>query len=192
MLPPDDQPLGADRYDPLTDQFRSAFQVRTDRPQLSPIGPTPALDTVDDRAHDLLRVMVVDDNVDAADALAALTEVLGCETRVCYGGTAALKALAEEIPDVLLLDLSMPDVNGLEVAARARALAGRHMFLLVATTALGDWEDRTATALAGFHFHLVKPVDMATLRATLDRFRSVRRTSLQLAPDSTSGASGLK
>ncbi|MBP3955892.1 response regulator [Gemmata sp. G18] len=184
MLPPDDQPSESDRI-ALRDPARSVFQVATGA--LWPAhahGPFVS-GALEDDPHHPLRVMVVDDNVDAADALAALTEVLGCETRICYGGVAALKALAEEVPDVLLLDLSMPEVNGLEVAARARALAGRRMFLLVATTALGDWEDRTATALAGFHFHLVKPVDMTTLRSALDRFRAVRGESPLLSPGST-------
>lgn len=124
-----------------------------------------------------LRVLVVDDNADAADALAAVAEMLGCEVRACYGGVAAIVAIAEDVPDVLLLDLSMPVVNGLEVAARARALAGGRPLLLVATTALGAWEDRAETALAGFHFHLVKPVDMRTLQAALDRFREVCRAT---------------
>jgi CheY-like chemotaxis protein len=122
-----------------------------------------------------LRVLVVDDNADAADALAAVAELLGCEARACYGGAEALDALQAELPDVLLLDLSMPKVDGLEVAARARALAGGRPMLLVATTARGNLEDRTATALAGFHFHLVKPIDTPALRAVLDRFRDLYR-----------------
>jgi CheY-like chemotaxis protein len=122
-----------------------------------------------------LRVLVVDDNADAADALAAVAELLGCETRACYGGAEALDALQAELPDVLLLDLSMPNVDGLEVAARARALAGGRPMLLVATTARGNLEDRTATALAGFHFHLIKPIDTPALRATLDQFRALYR-----------------
>jgi two-component system, OmpR family, response regulator len=85
----------------------------------------------------------------------------------------ALDALRAELPDVLLLDLSMPRVDGLTVAAHARALAGRRPLLLVATTALGALEDRTATALAGFHFHLMKPIDATTLRGALDRFRTL-------------------
>lgn len=120
-----------------------------------------------------LRVLCVDDLEDAADALAAVAELLGCEARACYGGEAALAAFEELRPDVVLLDLSMPGLDGLQVAARMRARADRRPLLLVATTALGSLEDRTATALAGFHFHLVKPVAMPTLRAALDRFRAV-------------------
>ena len=120
-----------------------------------------------------LRVLVVDDNPDAADALAEVAEWLGCKTRTAYSGAEALDLLREELPDVLLLDLTMPEVDGLEVAAHARRLAMRRPILLVATTALGSWEDRTATALAGFHFHMLKPIDTPTLRTALDRFRAL-------------------
>lgn len=120
-----------------------------------------------------LRVLAVDDVADAADALAAVAQLLGCEARSCHGGAEAIGLLREEFPDVLLLDLTMPVVDGLQVAAHARALAHGRPFLLVATTALGDWEDRTETALAGFHFHLVKPIDSQALRAALDRFRAL-------------------
>jgi CheY-like chemotaxis protein len=124
-------------------------------------------------------VLVVDDNEDAAEALAAVAELLGCEARACFGGLAALDALRTDLPDVLLLDLSMPGVNGLEVAVRARARARARPMLLVATTALGSLEDLTATALAGFHFHLLKPIDSATLRTVLDKFRALRRAGAE-------------
>jgi CheY-like chemotaxis protein len=122
-----------------------------------------------------LRVLVVDDNADAADALAAVAGLLGCEARACHGGAEALEALGEELPDVLLLDLSMPGVDGMEVAVRARSRARARPLLLVATTALGSLEDQTATALVGFHFHLLKPIDTHTLRSVLDGFRALRR-----------------
>jgi CheY-like chemotaxis protein len=121
------------------------------------------------------RVLVVDDNADAADGLAAVARLLGCEARTCYGGVEALDALRAELPDVLLLDLAMPRVDGLVVASAARALAGDRPLVLVAVTAFGALEDRTATALAGFHFHLVKPIDGEQLRNVLDRYRAIRR-----------------
>jgi two-component system, OmpR family, response regulator len=76
---------------------------------------------------------------------------------------------------VCLLDLMMPGLDGLELAGLIRSQVGRRPMLLVATTALGSLEDRTATALAGFHFHLVKPIDTPTLRAAFDRFRTLTR-----------------
>jgi CheY-like chemotaxis protein len=123
---------------------------------------------------DALRVMVVDDNADAADTLGVLAEILGCEARVCHGGEEALAALQEGLPDVLLLDLSMPRVDGLAVAASARTMAGGRPLMLAAVTALGALEARTATALAGFHFHLVKPVGVDELRKVLDQCRAIR------------------
>lgn len=123
-----------------------------------------------------LRVLVVDDNRDAADTLAEVAEHLGCEARACYDGREALDAVREAPSDVLLLDLDMPGMSGLELAARLRSLAGSRPQLLVATTGRGEWEDQVATALAGFHYHLTKPVESPALRAALDRFRQLYRS----------------
>jgi CheY-like chemotaxis protein len=160
--------------DPLLNRVRSVAQMIADRVHTALSHSAPSRQPRADIPNRLLRVLVVDDNVDAADALAAVAELLGCETRSCYGGAEALDALRAELPDALLLDLAMPGVGGLEVATRARALVGEQPLLLVATTGHGSLEDRTATALAGFHFHLVKPIDTAVLRAVLDRFRALR------------------
>ncbi len=134
-----------------------------------------------------LRVLVVDDLPDAADALAAVVRLLGCETRVCYGGAAAVEALRSELPDVLMLDLTMPLVSGLDVAAVARDLAGHRPLLIVATTALGDLWHRTETALAGFHFHLVKPIDLPNLRGILDQCRTICRPAPTCPKESLCG-----
>jgi CheY-like chemotaxis protein len=96
--------------------------------------------------------------------------MLGCEARACYDGPSALAAVGEFRPDACLLDLVMPGMGGLELAARLKATAGPQPLLLVATTALGDLEDRTRTALAGFHYHPTKPVDPPALLAALGRF----------------------
>jgi len=122
-----------------------------------------------------LRVLCVDDHTDAADALAAVAECLGCQTRVCYDGPMALQTIEEFCPDVCLLDLKMPGMDGFELAARIQSEAGHQPLLLVAATALGSLEDRTKTALAGFHFHLVKPITITALQDTLDRFREMMR-----------------
>ncbi len=110
-----------------------------------------------------LRVLVVDDHPDAADALAAVLELLDCPVRACHDGPSALAVAAEFRPQVCLLDLVMPKMDGLELAARLREQAGGRPLLLVAATALGDVESRTQTALAGFHYHLTKPIDTSTL-----------------------------
>jgi CheY-like chemotaxis protein len=110
-----------------------------------------------------LRILVVDDHPDAADSLAAVLELLGCSVRTSYDGPAALTVAAEFDPHVCLLDLMMPTMDGLELGAHLKARAGSHPLLLIATTALGDWESKTRTALAGFHHHLTKPVDIPAL-----------------------------
>jgi CheY-like chemotaxis protein len=118
-------------------------------------------------------VLVVDDHPDAADALAAVLELLDCPVRACHDGPGALAVAAEFQPQVCLLDLMMPGMDGLELAARLRERAGGRPLLLVATTALGDLEARTQTALAGFHDHLTKPVDAAALIALLTRLGDI-------------------
>jgi CheY-like chemotaxis protein len=124
-----------------------------------------------------LRVLCVDDNADAADALATVLELLGYDARACYDGRSALAAVGEFRPDACLLDLMMPGMDGLELAAQLKARAGPRPLLLVATTALGSLEDRTRTAMAGFHHHLTKPVDTPALLAALTQFGEVVRRS---------------
>jgi CheY-like chemotaxis protein len=116
-----------------------------------------------------MRVLVVDDHVDAADALAAVIELLGCPVQVCNSGVSALTAAESFNPQVCLIDLMMPGMDGLELAARLKDRAGSRPLLLVASTALGDWEIRTRTAIAGFHAHLTKPVAVTILIDTLTR-----------------------
>jgi CheY-like chemotaxis protein len=120
-----------------------------------------------------LRVLVVDDHPDAADALAAVLELLGCPVRACYDGESALAEAADFRPHVCLLDLVMPVMDGLELAARLKERAGPRPLMLVATTALGDLEARTRTAVAGFHYHLTKPVDVVRLIEALTRLRDI-------------------
>jgi CheY-like chemotaxis protein len=117
-----------------------------------------------------LRVLCVDDNHDSADSMAMLLDMLGCEVEVSYGGTAAL-ALAEQFrPDVCLLDLTMPGMDGLELARRLRQRACGRRMLLVAMTALGGEAHHRQTAAAGFDLHLVKPIEIDALTAALRRF----------------------
>jgi CheY-like chemotaxis protein len=116
-----------------------------------------------------LRVLVVDDHPDAADTLAAVLELLGCPVRTCYDGLTALAVAEEFQPHVCLLDLIMPVMDGLELASRLKARAGARPLLLVATTALGDWEMRARTAMAGFHYHLTKPVDITSMLEAITR-----------------------
>lgn len=167
----------------LIERVKSVAQAITDRVQevLTHYAPlTLPVGTGSDTRP--LKVLVVDDNPDAANALAAVVGVLGCDVRACYDGATALEFVRMEPPDVCLLDLMMPGLDGLALAAMVKAQAGRRPMLLVATTALGALEDRTATALAGFHFHLIKPIDTPTLRAALDRFRMLTQRRPPVGP----------
>jgi len=110
-----------------------------------------------------LRVLVVDDNVDAADSMGLLMEQIGCETRVVYRGGSALETAGRFAPDLVLLDIGMPDMSGLEVCRRLRALPCGQGAFIVALTGWGQDEDRRRSESAGFDRHLVKPVDPEAL-----------------------------
>jgi len=116
----------------------------------------------------LRRVLVVDDNADAADSLAMLLQVHGDEVRVAYDGEEALFAEQEFKPDVLLLDIGMPKLSGYDVARRVRDARGSEV-LIVAITGWGQEEDRQRARDAGFDHHFTKPVDYAVLLDLIDR-----------------------
>jgi PAS domain S-box-containing protein len=116
---------------------------------------------------DSLRVLVVDDNKDAAESLAMLLRTAGAEVHVAHNGPAALEHFASREPHVVLLDIGMPDMDGCEVARRLRELAPAERVALVALTGWGQDEDRRRVREAGFDHHLVKPVDLASLQALL-------------------------
>jgi PAS domain S-box-containing protein len=113
------------------------------------------------------RVLVVDDNHDAADSLGMLLRFLGAEVEVVHGGREALEAMRRFKPGVVLLDLGMPHMDGLEVARRMREDPQMRDATLVALTGWGQREDRRRTGEAGFDYHLVKPADVRTLQSIL-------------------------
>jgi CheY-like chemotaxis protein len=108
---------------------------------------------------------VVDDNVDGADSLAVLLRLSGHAVRVCHDGPAALALADEFVPDLVLLDIGLPGMDGYEVARRLRARPGLDRVLLVALTGYGQEEDVRRSRQAGFDHHLVKPADPTTLAA---------------------------
>ena len=112
-------------------------------------------------------IFCVDDNPDAADSTATLLQASGLNAVPYYGGRDALAAMNEASPDVCLLDLAMPGMDGVELAGRMRAWAAgrRRPLVIVAVTAHGDPESRAKTEAAGFDHHLVKPVRAAELLA---------------------------
>jgi two-component system, OmpR family, response regulator len=113
-------------------------------------------------------VLVADDNADVADSAAELLRIVGFEVVVCYDGQTALAAAREFLPDVCLLDLNMPGMEGDELAVRLRDEAGGRPVLFVAVTAMGSDECRRRTEAAGFHLHLLKPVDPHDLLRVVD------------------------
>lgn len=113
------------------------------------------------------RILVVDDNRDAANSLGRLLGVLGADVRIAHDGPAALKVLATFHPEVMLLDLGMPGMDGLEVARQIRRQPEHRAVTLIALTGWGQAEDRRRTQLAGFDHHLTKPVDIQLLLSLL-------------------------
>ena len=113
------------------------------------------------------RILVVDDNEDVANCFAEVLSLMGHETRVAYNGRAALDSAAQSPPEVVLLDIVMPGMSGLEVARQIRLQHGPAV-LLIALTAFGQDADRQMSREAGFDQHLVKPVDMEHLKRLLE------------------------
>ena len=115
------------------------------------------------------RILVVDDNEDAAASLALLLRLMGHETRTANNGLEAIEVADEFQPDVALLDIGMPKLNGYETARRMRQKTWGREMLLVALTGWGQEADRRRSSDAGFNSHLVKPVDVAEIERLLAR-----------------------
>jgi len=144
----------------------SEFVVRL--PLHSPLdaaAPVPAPAAV---SPTLARVLVVDDNRDAANSLGALLRMLGAEVDVVHDGESALHAFGLQRPEVVLLDIGMPGMDGYEVARRLRERTDARDVLLVALTGWGQEKDRLNSKAAGFDHHLIKPADLGALRSLLD------------------------
>jgi CheY-like chemotaxis protein len=119
------------------------------------------------------RVLIVDDNRDAAISLKDAIEDFGDMVFVCFEGSAALSLARSVKPDVLLLDLSLPGMDGVEVATILRSEPGLRGLKIIAVTAFGDAETRQKTAAAGFDLHLAKPIRLEVLEYMLDLLRAV-------------------
>jgi CheY-like chemotaxis protein len=123
---------------------------------------------------DRRRVLVVDDNRDAAESLGMVLELLGAEVFIACSGPDALDALVARQPSVVLLDIGMPGMDGFEVARRIRQLPQFRHVTLIALTGWGQEGDRRLSQAAGFDHHLIKPADIQTLQgllATIDDHR---------------------
>jgi DNA-binding response OmpR family regulator len=122
------------------------------------------------------RVLVVDDNEDAADSLATLLGVLGYAVRVAYDGPDAIVAADAFHPDAALLDIGLPKLSGYDIARHMRATRGDEV-LLVAITGWGQEEDRRKARDAGFDHHFTKPADFDLLMALLEQELRHRRAA---------------
>jgi signal transduction histidine kinase/CheY-like chemotaxis protein len=114
-----------------------------------------------------LRALVVDDNFDAAQSLSLLLTSWGFEIEVAYDGASALQSAEAHRPDLVLLDIGMPGMDGFEVARRLRQFEGGDEITLVALTGFGQEEYRDQARKAGFDYHMVKPVDPQDLKDLL-------------------------
>ena len=113
------------------------------------------------------RILIVDDNRDGGESLAMLLRVLGAEVSLAHSGRTALESVDTFKPDVVLLDIGMPGMDGYEVARRIRANPATRHISLIALTGWGQDEDRRRSVAAGFNHHLVKPADIEQLRQLL-------------------------
>ncbi|WP_303827285.1 response regulator [Asticcacaulis taihuensis] len=124
-----------------------------------------------------LRVLVVDDNQASADTLHWTVELFGDTVKSCHDGKTALKLAADFRPDVVLLDIGMPGMDGLQVCEALRAMPDLKHVKIIAQTGWGDEQMRRKTATAGFDLHLVKPVDPHVLEDMLWLLRSGRKAA---------------
>ncbi len=144
----------------------SRFTIRLPAQAASTPAPEPARPDATPAARPR-RILVADDNRDSADSMAMLLRLGGNEVVVAYDGEEAVRSAEEFRPDVLLLDIGMPRLNGYEVAKQVRAMPWGRDALLIAATGWGQEEDRRRSMDTGFNAHLVKPVDHGALVALL-------------------------
>jgi CheY-like chemotaxis protein len=128
----------------------------------------PAADGSSARPSGGRRILVVDDNADAATSLGELLAALGHEVCVRFDGKSALDEIGVFGPEVLVLDIGLPDIDGYELARRLRGEPVTAAARYLALTGYGQAHDRTLARAAGFDHHFVKPVDIAALQAVLD------------------------
>ena len=115
------------------------------------------------------RILVVDDNVDAAQMVAMLLEVLGNEVTVEYDPLQALASARDTAFDAFILDIGLPGMDGHELARQIRALPSARGALFIALTGYGQEQDREDSKAAGFHYHFVKPADVNALSDALSK-----------------------
>jgi CheY-like chemotaxis protein len=138
------------------------FVVRLPADAATAAAPAPSEEALapSGRQH---RILVADDNRDAADTLAKMLKLFGHEVRIAYDGEEAVQVAADFVPDLALLDIGMPRLNGYDAARSIRSQPRGGRIKIVALTGWGQPEDKRRSQSAGFDEHLVKPVDPAVL-----------------------------
>jgi CheY-like chemotaxis protein len=145
----------------------SEFTVRLPVvPEVQPL-KTDALEKREESKAPALRLLIVDDNADTVESLAMLMRLYGHDAMTCFSGPDGLKLALSVERDVILLDIGLPGIDGLEVARRIRAKTTKPV--LIAMTGYGQPEDREKSKEAGFDYHLTKPVDPEKLQKLLAR-----------------------
>jgi CheY-like chemotaxis protein len=135
-------------------EFTVTLPLSTELAETPPTeAPAPAA------ASNAIRILVVDDNVDAADSLATLLEICGHRCRMVHDAKSALEAFADFRPELILSDIGLPEINGYELARRLRRLDGGATVRLIAVSGWGQPDDIKRAEEAGFDQHLTKPVD---------------------------------
>jgi CheY-like chemotaxis protein len=151
----------------------SEFVVHLPHRVIAPQGAVAAsapAGAADIRAQRRERVLVVDDNRDAAESLGMVLSFAGYEATIAYGGAEALEIAARERPRAAIVDIGMPGMSGHEVARRMRLEAWGRNAVLIALTGWGQEQDKQAARAAGFDAHLTKPIDPSDVERVLGEF----------------------
>ena len=138
-----------------------------------------------------LRVLIVDDNVDTVLSFSMLLKASGSEVKTAHDGPTAVKIAQEYVPDVVLLDIGLPGLNGYEVARQIRKQPSLRNVVLVALTGYGQESDKQASTEAGFNHHLIKPARIAEIRQILETVAE-RRDTLEHQASQNEGYKSLK
>jgi signal transduction histidine kinase/FixJ family two-component response regulator len=147
----------------------SEFIVRLPVLHQAPQLPEPRAQAPEQPGNSLSRrILVVDDSIGTAETMARLLQLKGHDTRVAFDGPNAVKIAADFHPEVVLLDIGMPGMNGYQVAKQLRQLPGLEQTVLIALTGYGQDEDRRCSHEAGFHHHLVKPAHLSAVEVLLN------------------------
>jgi CheY-like chemotaxis protein len=120
-----------------------------------------------------LHILIVEDNPDSAFSTALLLRLYGHEVRMVHDGQTAVRVIGEDTPDVVLLDIGLPGLDGWEVARQIRRSPQHKKPFLIAVTGYGQDDDRRRSAEAGIDLHLVKPVDPLELQEILRKYQSI-------------------